>query len=224
MGTPVHMKFSFRGVFVDTPEEWSFGCNFSRNNGTNADATVDDIDAGAVTSALAAFIGHGGSSSFHTDCKATEWRAYTIGPEGTMEGNPLQVDVSGDAINGIASLRYPPQVSLVATLVAEDRGPGRFGRMFLPGVASPLGEDYRISIGDATGWANQVGDFLKAVSDSIDLVLTDSSEGLNISRNPAPDGSRQTIHHVEVGRVYDTLRSRRHAMIEERVVAGPLDW
>jgi hypothetical protein len=67
---------------------------------------------------------------------------------------------------------------------------------------------------------------MKAVSDGIDLEVTQSAVGLNISATSVsnPAGVRQEIDHLEVGRVYDTLRNRRKSMLEDRIVHGPIDW
>lgn len=224
MATPVHMKFTFRGVFLGTPEEWSFGARFSRDNEAGADASIGDIDQAGVTTALGALIAQSGGGTFSAAVKCTDWRAYQIGPTGVMEENPLIVDVSSDGLVGATANKYPPQVSLVATLVANNRGPARFGRLYLPGPAAALDASMRISLADATSYATKVTAFLKAVSDSIDLELTQSSEGLNISEVPPVSGSRQTIDHVEVGRVLDTLRSRRRGLLEERYEHTHIDW
>jgi len=224
MGTPVHFRFSFRGVFLNTPEEWSFGLHYKRDNPADDDAHVGDINVGNVNDALAAFIQHSGSASFQPNVKATEWRAYEIGPDGKMENNPLLVDVTADNLVGIASLKYPPQCSIVATFVAANRGPARFGRIYLPPLGTSVGTDLRLSDGDAGEIRESVTDFVKAVADSIDLELTTSSELLNISEKPAPDGHKQTVDHIEVGRVYDTMRSRRRSMVEDRNVGGHIDW
>jgi hypothetical protein len=222
---PKHFKFSFRGIFENTPEQWSFGCNFSTNLSQVPDPGVDDIDVSAVTTALATLIAGPSDAAISTAVKAMDWRAYLIGTNGRMEGNPLFTDVSTDDISGAAGNRYPPQVALAVTFVGDNRGPARFGRMFLPGPAEAIANDMRLSIASATGYAAAVTAFLKAVSDSIDLTLTESSKGQNISsRGLGGQGTAQDIDHVEVGRVLDTLRTRRNALLEERIVGGQIDW
>jgi hypothetical protein len=34
----------------------------------------------------------------------------------------------------------------------------------------------------------------------------------------------QGVDHIEVGRVYDTIRSRRRSLLEERFVGAQIDW
>jgi hypothetical protein len=224
MATPVHMKFTFRGVFTGTPEEWSFGCRFSRDNPLGDDANITNIDQGAVSDAIGALIGQSGAGQFSNNVRVTDWRAYEIGPAGVMENNPLVVDVTAMNLAGTTANRYPPQIALVVTNVAANRGPGRFGRMYLPGPASALGSDMRLSVEDATAYATKATAFLKSVSDAIDLEGLASSEGLNISESPFLTGSRQAIDHVEVGRTLDTLRSRRRSLLEDRYEHTHIDW
>ena len=224
MAVPTHFRFTFRGIFTNTPEQWSFGCHFTRTNTGAPDAGIGDIDQSAVTAAAVTLM-QGGASSMSSAAKMVDWRAYVIGTDGKMEGNPLFVDVSGESAAGGAAVRYPPQIALVATLVGPDRGPGRFGRMYLPGPAEGIAADHRLSTGAAAGYADQVTQFLKSVSDAIDMQVAEvSSSGVNVSAGGGAGGTLQVIDHVEVGRVLDTLRTRRNALLEDRQVDGHIDW
>jgi hypothetical protein len=225
MPVPTHFKFSMRGRFNNTPEIWSFGFHMSRIQAGFPDAELNDIDESAVTSAFTTLIEGPSDAAISTNVKVVDWRAYVIGTDGRMVGNPLFVDLSTSDIGGAAGNRYPPQVALAVTLVADNRGPARFGRLFLPGPAEAMGNDMRLSVASATGYAEAVTNFLKDVSDAIDLGGTESAQGENISsRGTGGQGTRQTIDHVEVGRVLDTLRTRRNNLLEERHVHGQIDW
>jgi len=221
MPVPTHFRFVFRGRFQDTPEEWSFGVKFSRNVPLGGDADLSAINETTVTNAVLALFA---SSRFQGHIAGVDWRAYVIGTNGKMEGSErLLVDLSASGLGGTSGTKYPPQVALVATLVASERGPARLGRIFLPAPAAVLGDDYRISEAICSDYANDVSTFLKAVSNGIDLPATiESSAGLNISA--VGGGVRQVIDHVEVGRVYDTMRSRRQALLEDRVADSTIDW
>jgi len=223
MPVPTHFQFVFRGTFVNTPEEWSFGAKFSRTNTINEDATFGDIDEGGVDDAFATLLGN---AYFHAGVKAADWRAYIIGTDGKMEGNgPLLRTYDSGNPQGSSGNRQPPQVSLVATLIATNKGPAHFGRLFLPGPAKAVADDLRLSTTDATGYLDLVVAFLKSVSDQIDLDDTNSSECVNVSpMGGAGAGTLQVVDHVEVGRVYDTLRTRRRQLLEERIVGGQIDW
>lgn len=224
MPVPTHFKFTFRGVFTGTPEIWSFGVKFERTVGGGGDAGVEDVDDATVTTAITDFLAST-SAPICTIVKCTDWRCYVIGTDGRMEGNPKIVDVSEGAINGTAALKYPPQIALVATTVALNRGPARFGRFYIPGPAGSMASDMRLSEATATVYAQSVSAFLKKISDAVDLPGTIlSASGLNVSPGGGSSGTAQRIDHVEVGRALDTLRSRRTALLEERFADATIDW
>jgi len=223
MPVPTHFQFIFRGTFVNTPEEWSFGAKFSRANAGEADAGLDDIDDEAVSTAFGTLLGN---AYFHAGVKAADWRAYVIGTNGKMEGNgPLLHEFESGNPQGSSGNRQPPQIALVATLVGANKGPGHFGRLYLPGPAKAVADDLRLTITDSTGYLDLVTDFLKDVSDAIDLEVLTQSACVNVSPiGGGGDGTIQEVDHVEVGRVYDTLRTRRRSLLEERVAGGHIDW
>lgn len=226
MAVPTHFKFTFRGVFDGTPEGWSFGCKMSRDNPLSDDAHLTDIDQDGVTAAVVAFFAACPMSSL---VKLSDWRAYVIGTDGRMEGNaPLIKEFEGAARpHGTNATVVPfPQVAHVVTMMGAERGPAQYGRMYLPGVIKPLSADMRLSVADAGDLLTASTDFLKAVSDCIDLEPPQSSEGLNVSPGPpgSPTGTRQAIDHLEFGRVTDTMKSRRRSLLEERVTGGHIDW
>jgi hypothetical protein len=76
---------------------------------------------------------------------------------------------------------------------------------------------------DVTNLAGAVTDFLKDISDAIDIpgsLL--SAAAANVSQSSG--GVLQEVDHVEVGRCLDTLRNRRKSMDEDRVIGGQIDW
>jgi hypothetical protein len=222
MTVPTHFKFTFRGKFQSTPEIWSFGVKFARDVEEGPDAGLGDIDQGAVTTALTDYFNFSGAgvSGF---VLATDWRAYVIGTDGRMEGDPLVVDVSDAGIQGHGTNRYPPQVALAITTVAPNRGPARFGRWYLPGPTQGMGTDLRLTVTDAQAYGEAAAAFLKDISDAIDLPGTVSSSA-GVHASSGGGGTLQAIDHVEVGRVFDTTRTRRNAMLEDREVRAHIDW
>lgn len=221
MATPKHLKIVFRGIFNGTPEAWSFSTKFSKTVDTQPDATVDDINAGQVHDALDAYIG---GSFFQSSVWCTEWRAYAIGTNGLTEGNPrLEVFDPADYVKGTSGSRLPTDISLCITTVAENRGPAKYGRFYIPGPLAILDTDHRISVANAeTILANSVT-FVKAISDSIDLPLsTGSSYMMNVS--DVGGGHQQAVQKLQVGRVYDRIERRRRQMLEEYVVGTDIDW
>lgn len=223
MAVPTHLKIVFRGIFENTEEEWSFSTKWSRQVSGGGDAGTSDINQDGVSNAISALINTQGAARFGSSTLVTEWRAYQMGTNNRMEGNPLQVTLATPA-RGAAANIYGSSTSLCVTLVGADRGPGRFGRFFLPSPAEPV-VDFRLTLAKVTAYETAITAFLKSVSDAIDLPNTvNSSEMLNVSLLPAPGGSSQVVDHVEVGRVLDNLSTRRRQLDEERYVGGHIDW
>lgn len=225
MAVPTHFKFTIRGHFKDTPEQWSFGFHMTRDNPAGADANYGDIDEGAVTSAFATMFN---TPYFSNVVEATDWRCYQIGTNGKMETpSPLLVTLAPNEVRGGSSnAPWPFQVAMCCTLVAPLPGPARLGRFFLPGITQAITADGRWSTGVVTTYQGLATGMLKDVSDAIDLELTNQAEGCNVSHGPAGSstGTLQIIDHMEVGRVPDTQRRRRNALVEDPYVGAHIDW
>jgi hypothetical protein len=223
VAVPTHFRFTVRGVFVGTPETWSFGMHFSRDNPAGSDAQINNIDVDQVTGAIYTFFG-AIDSKIPQNCEVSDWRMYVIGTNNRLEGNPLVEDVSASHIKGQGTVAYPPQIAIKVTTVGANRGPGKFGGFYLPTMMPVVSTDLRVTAQNATNLAESCSTFMKSVSNQIDLEgPLQSSAGLNISQS-GPAGARQEIDHIEVGRVLDTLRNRRKSMVEDRVSTGHIDW
>lgn len=221
MPVPTHLRVVFRGVFLTTPETWSFGLKFSRDNTVGTDAGYGDFDLGAMKDAFTNMVQQG-DSKWPTNAELSDIRAYIIGTDGLTEGTPLLEECTPDHIHGVTSVKYPNQVCMVITHVASERGPARFGRVFLP-TAADMGGNTLVPSGIGNPLREIYTTFVKDCSDAIDLEGTQSSEQLNISKNGS-GGTRQAVDHHEIGQVLDTLRSRRRALVENRSAGGHIDW
>lgn len=221
MAVKTHFKIVFRGVFNNTPEEWSFSTKWSRSVGAGGDAGTGDISESGVNAALSAFMN---TAAFADNVWCTGWRAYQIGTNNKAETEPKIVEFApGSEIKGTGSLRYPPDVALCVTTVAPFRGHARFGRFYLPGPTTGLASDMRLSQASALSWRDNVVTFLKAVSDAIDLPGTiDSSEMLNVSNDAS--STFHTVETIRVGRVLDRVSRRRRSMEEAYEESGTIDW
>jgi len=221
MPVKTHFRIVFRGVFDGSPEIWSFSTKFGRARPLGTDATLEDLDEGTISAAAAAFIE---TSDFQSNVKLTEWRAYQIGTDGKMEGDPLLVDLSADPSSGTGTTRaYPTNVALCVTTVAAHRGHARYGRFYLPGPHAQLDSDRHI----ATSWLDPVVThtvaFLKGISDGIDLPgEIGSSEMVNISNDAS--STFQVVKSIKVGRVLDNISRRRNALDEDYHDSGDIDW
>jgi hypothetical protein len=223
MPVPRHFRITFRGIFKNTPEEWSFHLKYSRQSGTSPDATVDSVDATAVTNAWNVFADAGYMSSATV---MTDWRVYVMGLDNRLEGNPRIIEFPvGSRPEGAGVANKPPQIACAITSVGPDRGPAKNGRFFIPALSTPVGTDLRMSLADQTALLNASVAFVKDVSNAIDIpVGLESSELVNVSERGGPNGTMQVVDHMSVGRVLDTIRSRRSKLVEEPLSSGHIDW
>jgi hypothetical protein len=110
---------------------------------------------------------------------------------------------------------FPPQVSLVASLLAGlGTQPGDKGRMFIPGVASGLD-----STGHATTGYNQtIATGLKTFFDDLNGSFETPGQLINASHPSivigGPTPVNKLVTSIKVGNVYDTQRKRRNALAE----------
>lgn len=222
MAVPRHIKVVWRGVFNQTDEEWSFGLKFLKEFAANPDATIGGFDGPALIAATHALLD---TSSFSVGISCTEIRLYDIGVDGRTVGNPRYIVLDpATQPTGTGATRYPPQIALVCTTVAENRGPAKLNRFYLPGPARALGSDFRISTSDRTTYVTNVTTFVKAVADAGQPAnwLDQDMAVANISASGG--GTLQTAQRVRVGRVYDTMRSRRRSLDEDYAESGDIDW
>lgn len=115
-------------------------------------------------------------------------------------------------IPGTSSGTLAPQLSVAATLrTAIPRGRGSKGRMFLPPTSRivALGSDGRMSVANAAAQATSVKNLITSLNATYTLigrVGVASNVGL---------GRFEHVTEVSVGRVVDTIRSRRSALEED---------
>jgi hypothetical protein len=209
---PTHNRLNVRGIFDGTPEIWSYGMHFPSVVTAGPDVQPGDWNESAVTAALAAF--HS-SSILSSKTRLTGWRGYQIGPDGRTIGNNLKVVELDPGTVGAGTHRYPPQVTTVVSFVAGNRGPAKFGRCYLPGPAGSINiTDSRMTAGDAMTVATTFKTLVEALLNAMYTdVLHVGEELVNVSRSG--EGVFQTVETVRVGRVFDTMRSRRNKLVED---------
>ena len=223
MAIPTHFRFTFRGHFEGTPEFWSFGLHYARTVSASPDANVGDINESGVTSAIDTFMDNAHMGAL---TRLDDWRAYQIGTDGRAEGDILIHTVDpGAPIAGAGGQNYPTQIAVAVTTVSDNRGPAKLGRFYLPALAMPLSTGGRMAVADVTALLDTTADFLKGISDAIDLPsTTDSAPCVNVSTRGGSAGTIQDVDHIRIGRVFDTLRSRRRSMDEDYQEGGQIDW
>lgn len=140
-------------------------------------------------------------------------KVASIGRDGKYAGEPIVVDVPdqpGGDPSGFSGL-IAPQTALACSLHTTRRGATGRGRFFLPMPLVDLQGDLRMTVQDARARADVLATFVANLNNQpgIDVlglqVCVASSRGYNT-----------TVSSVSVGRVIDTMRSRRNSLNEAR--------
>lgn len=148
--------------------------------------------------------------------KLTSIKLNRVGPDGKYVDPETQEHVYSSPIAGAASGFTPaPQLTLAATLrgVNERARAGR-GRMYFPPsvFVTRLQTDGRLSAADALLYAKGV-DYLIGMINDVYLAAGVTAVAGIASKQGA--GAFQAVNKVTAGRVVDTIRSRRSALVED---------
>jgi hypothetical protein len=222
---PTHYRAVIEGGFFDGSgnkvESWSTSIRI----GVTSIGTTTTLDApDFIDNELTTFC----NTVFHTirfngQVKVDKLSMNQIGPDGRyvdQSTSHFKILSGTDRIGGDgSSTLLPLQTSVVATLrSAKDRGPASHGRMFLPVPQVAIDSDWKIR------------------NDHLQLLLTDLQTGLGQLSgsgsavtgaysffpalvSPKGTGSLERITRVGVGRVLDTMRSRRRSLPEAHAYA-----
>lgn len=212
MPIPAHNRLIVSGIFgsIAQPSEiWSF----SLKTGPRVFASDADRQSAAValkdayTTHLSPLLP---SWVWATRFRVSQHLELTgdtsVNDQGGYNQADENVNVPG---SGPSSTVYPLSTALCVSLTTNRDGPTGKGRFYLPMPAMALSGDFRISEANATEVATAAKNFIAAINGSViapgpeDDVVVSSSKGYN-----------SLVTGVRVGRVPDTMRSRRSAQLE----------
>jgi hypothetical protein len=156
----------------------------------------------------------GGASTFRpiTSASLTGIKLNRIGPSGHYVDPISREHIYPSPIAGSTSDKIAAQLSIAATFRTRvPRGRGSHGRMYLPPSAglALLGTDGRLT----TTAANEVGTSVKSLIDQLNATYT--LIGRVGVASDAGSGIFEHVTAVDVGRVPDTIRSRRSQLLED---------
>lgn len=164
-------------------------------------------------------------TTFHTapevaagnGARLTTIKLNKIGLDGryVSDGDTVQHDFE-TPIPGVGTSNLPAQIANVVTLrTAAQRGRASSGRFYYPATGRVVSSDGRLSAATAAAVAVDATTLLNSLNAALPgwKVAVMSSIGTGIARD---------VTHCEVGRVLDTMRSRRRSLEEERAVGLPL--
>lgn len=201
------------GTMFGGAEEWSTGFFLG------ASAT----DASIPTQAGADMVRDAWGTLFGTPNMgiASAWQAVGVklarlGTDGKTELDNVETSYFASPVSGAGGgSPFPPQVALVATLIAESgKGLGGKGRMYLPGVKHGIDGGGKLGSTEAGYISLALKTFFDTVNGSFDTPgqLINASQGRGGLTPTFP--LNRGITSVRVGNVYDTQRRRRNALVE----------
>lgn len=203
-----HRRLTFRGVFgtlANPYEEWTFRLNDVGIAGASDDLAAIAQVASQRFSETAAQTG-GIRSIIRTHAVLTEVKCADIGADGKYTRDPglAFVNIAGQSTGGAVQA---PQVALAVSLVTARRGPSGRGRFYLPAPAfAVVPETGRISIPDADEASAKAAAFVKDLG---------NIPGMGKMAVTSSKGFSSVVTAVRVGRVMDTIRSRRTSIAED---------
>jgi hypothetical protein len=220
-----HYLLAFGGTLYGS-EIWSCGLRLARP----VEAGTPDFSEEKIDDMLNDLRSFMNSAVFNTQTVLTYVKLNRIGEDGRYLDKSKTTarylsGTSGDlaTARGTSSTFVPPQLTLAVTLYTDkDRGPGSKGRIFLPApvVCGAVAPDGRLAAGDVSPVSSiglQVGSLLDNLNndpgfDPADAprVVVATPGGIGM-----PNGDNVPVTGVGIGRVVDTMRSRRNALLEQ---------
>lgn len=189
-------------------EQWSCGVRLARI-GSGPWAGTDA--AGMLAGAFAAI------SAFHTRatsqisnyCYLTHVKLNEIGTDGLYTQPGTNEATVADTGGVGATMRYPNQIALVATLrTGFSRGPAHAGRFYIPMPSMAVATDGTISTTDR----DNVEASLATLRTNLNALSANYTLGVLSRKAGAP--AQRAVTEIQVGRVLDTQRRRRRSLNE----------
>lgn len=193
-------------------ETFSFGLSIIPNF-----TSIDDPDPADYIDDVATAVGtYFNTVGVDNSASLTLLKLNMIGPNGRYVSDDETVQYEYDPpVTGNGSGNPAPQVALAISLMTDRaRGRAHMGRFYLPVPSAPLAEDGRITVALATLFATGTTTLL----DNINAAMpTNWDVGV---ASDVGTGAFEPVRRVRVGRVLDTIRSRRRSL-DEAYVVGP---
>lgn len=213
------VRVTIHGQMLNGAEEWQTGFYVGKPAG--APDAIQQAWVDGIRDAWQTFhtTGSGISNSYSfTEVKAALLNidGKYVDPSGAVVSHPATAVVGTET-----GAPMPPQVALVATLVAgSGKGLAGKGRMYIPGVKWAIDSTGHLDSGAVTSIGTKLTQFINAVNalPSRPGVIINASKG---HAKLGGQGARNVpVNGVRVGNVYDTQRRRRNALAESYWV-GP---
>lgn len=206
--TENHLLLSLSGTVYGT-DIFNFGLRFSHDTLAPAPEPPVTVPVDVVT-ACTTYFQHAGMVS--NQAHLTLIKLNEIGVDGRYVEDVTVLHEIDPYVAGASSSHQPPQVSLaVSTTTAVTRGRAHAGRWYLPLPGYLPDTDGRLASAASQDAADAAATFVGDLNDA----LTGWKAAVM-----SPLGATHRITGIRVGRVLDTLRSRRSAFVEDYQIAS----
>lgn len=208
------------GTTLGGAEEWATG--FWLGTDGTAAGPPTQAEADAIRTAWNTFFVNG-TSKFGNTVKTVGVKVGWIMEDGTADSEFTKYAYYATAITGTGTdtIPMPPQISLCATLTsAKARGFGSKGRMYLPGINTPIDGTGHLNGSILTGITTNLKTFLDSVNSSADVPMNIVLNASGSTGANPHDPSIWPVTGVKIGNVYDTQRRRRNGLFEAYTAAA----
>lgn len=205
-----HIRVTALGRLGATGERFAYGLNMSAL-GANPTVTANFPTWDDIAADIRDF--HGSqSANLSATAILEEVKFASIGPDGKYTSDPYLVDVA-DAPGGVAANAFVlPQTALAVSLNTARRGPTGKGRFYLPMVSRSVDPvTCLLSVADATTTATGTATLISNLNNQPGV---DQFPGFQVVV-ASTKGYNTPVTSVRVGRVLDTIRSRRRQLDEQ---------
>ena len=190
-------------------EQWTWSLSFIADFSTlEPPATVPQ----GVIDALETF--HGSSAvALGTGVTLNAVKLNEIGTDGRYVSPAETVEHVWDPpVGAPGTIQVPPQTAVaISLLTAKKRGLAHRGRFYLPMLGQPTGPDGRMSTSRQADLGAAVVTLLQGLNAAIG-----PNQVLGVVSNRRT-GASNPVTEIAVGRVYDTIRSRRKKLEEDYI-------
>lgn len=156
-----------------------------------------------------------GGLQFSPNVKLTSIKLNRIDVDGHYMDPDAMEKTYATPISGGGTYNGPPQLTIAATLRgANDRALAGRGRMYFPlsENCQTVASDGRLQAAQSLAFATNV----KGLMANLDQAYLANSIGCKVGvASKTRGGAFQALHQVTVGRVVDTMRSRRSSLAED---------
>jgi len=205
--TEPHWLITVGGDAWSQTETWQFGIRARVQGGANQPVDQQLLADALATPTNALF----SSLAVTTQARLLWIKAASINSDGHYSyTEPPGLYTYAPAVAGTGAIAPAPQVAIACTtLTAQARGRAARGRFYLPPISKTVASDGRMSITDADALEGACRTWINAINATAQV-----SNCAVMSKLGA--GTTNNITAVGVGRVFDTMRSRRRSLPEGR--------